>query len=393
MPGPNDPNLDIRIKVSGSPAGEQDLKRVAEATEKTNASVRQLSTGFQKLSGVMPGLAAAIRTLSSPYAALAAGIALATRKIQDFIAEVEKQVEAQRVSQLAREIDKVTTASNQAQTESAAFAESIRKITDAAPGAAAALAAVNDQIKLRFELMGKAGGKDIESRQRQAEITAIFNARNQARDQKEAALAQEPIAKAEADELSGKAAAMDADIVLLTQQAEEASKEEAAALDRAQGPFPMGDLDIFFRPKNTREKQTAIAEQARARKESILENIQRRTDQQALAKADAEAAQKRLSDIRARGTTAAATENKLTFELQGIRQQELIKQEFNPGPPGIGPGSPQFRFDAQLKGIRDRNVVQGIEGLGDEVLAALKSVMKEVRSLRQQMRSQSQADR
>ncbi len=118
MANPNDPNLDIKVKVSGTPAAVQDLDKtkkgledVTKASTKANVETEKLTKtskahgvevekvvgvkgrlldSFKKLTGQIPGLGFAIGALKNPFVALIAVIAL----LLDSLAKIKAHIEA-----------------------------------------------------------------------------------------------------------------------------------------------------------------------------------------------------------------------------------------------------------------------------------------------------------
>jgi hypothetical protein len=398
---------EIKTVVTGADQSAKEFQKLEEQMGKTGIETEKLTnkksallSGIKKLGHEIPVVGYALSALKNPFTAIGIVAALATKAVYDYVEAVDKMADSIRaVTSLQGRVTKFFEVMAEQKAGADAFAEKLNAIKTAAQGAAEWLKVVNGEIDRRFNKQDadaeKAGtdtpeAKAIRNREKiSARAAALDNAARQSLEASQAAQAKLPGARAAAG-------AAGSDLKVLTERAHAEDSDDAAAeaallleekkLRDQAGGYGHGIIGSIARGMagGPAAERTAM-ENAN---QWLADNIRQRNiiaARRSLRGADLVRAQERAKSAAGQVTTL---EGQATGGLESARASSLeagiLHADVNsqlPPNPGLGPGSLQFRYEAQRGALRNANVVQGADDLAAALSAILKRVTQRIENL------------
>ncbi len=163
--GANDPNLDIKVKVSGTDQGTRDLDKTASglqklkgasdsataATGKLTGEQKKFFDGLKKVGSEVPVVGALLNALKNPWTTLGFAIAVVVVAVQNFLTKIDEMAqEIKRFDSINLALKNWATATAEAAASNRDFAESINEIIRGVDNAEKRFGKTKDKIGAAF---------------------------------------------------------------------------------------------------------------------------------------------------------------------------------------------------------------------------------------------------
>jgi hypothetical protein len=393
----------IKVVTEGASQAANDLSKLGDSAKTTGEKVEGASgktfkaaEAFKKLGQAVPGVGGVLDALKNPFTTFGLLTAMAVRSINSFIDAVDKMAESvQAVDGLSGKVTKFFDVIAQQKVEADAFAEKMKAIGMASKDAAQWLKEANLQIERKFKLEeqnDKDGDPVARERRRTVErATALDNAARRAREDAAIAVSALPGARdaltAErkaAREVIGRAGAGDVDANARESFLVEQNKEIEKNLARP--AFLRGRLsaDPLYTNRSGEDLQ-GLLEQNRNELNIIGAGRSVREMDRVKAGGRLSRAEGVVSGLEARATGGLEAARGFAADAAGeFAAADVGFQR----PNTMGPGSLQFRRDAQVAAIGQRqqaaDLAAAITALNQLTAAIIRSAADAGRALANQ---------
>lgn len=404
---------DQEAYLAGLTKEAKELGSVEQAATKAASSKKQLLDGVKKLGQEVPVLGYALNAIKNPFTAIAVVGLLAKKAVDDYAASIEKMAESVRnVTSAQGRIERYFEVIAQQKTGADNFAASMERLSKASQTTAQWLAEVNAQIDRQFELERKAAAQNEtpeaaarrDFRQAAARVNALGNARRREERRADDLAAQVPGAREKETEAA-------IELQKLRRRSEDQSADDKAELARLKdqeqtirdalaepegfwqdiGFGTWGSRRFFESPADARARhQAALEENIAARNRIEGSSSIRNKD---LVNAEAVAARAASRRQQLEQDALAARDAARGFGAQE-RTAVAVADTGRPVQNNLGPGSAQFRYEAQLANLRNSQIRADGREAASLIAEALKSVVvplsQELSDVRRILRGNSQ---